>query len=267
MTIGLIGGGNMARSLIGGLLRNGLSPDGLVVSDPNPAIRAALERDFGVVAHADNERLARTAETLILAVKPQTLPTITAQIAAVLAGRSTLVISIAAGISTTALSKWLGTAIVVRTMPNTPALVSAGMTVLFAPASVHAPERARAETIMKAVGETMWVDEEDLMDAVTAVSGSGPAYFFLVMEALEQAAITAGLKAETARKLVSQTALGAALMTLARDPATLRLQVTSPGGTTERAIGVLEDAGLRASFAKAISAASARSRELSDLYR
>lgn len=267
MTIGLIGGGNMARSLIGGLLRNGLSPEGITVADPSPATRAALERDFGIGTDATNERVARAAETIILAVKPQTLPAVAAGIAGTLAGRAALVISIAAGVGTEALGKWLGTRTIVRTMPNTPALVSAGMTALYAGAWVQAPERARAETIMKAVGETVWVGQESLLDAVTAVSGSGPAYFFLLMEALEQAAVAAGLDPALARTLVRQTALGSAVMATAQDPATLRQQVTSPQGTTERALGVLEAAGVRTALARAVTAAADRSRELSELYR
>jgi pyrroline-5-carboxylate reductase len=260
-----IGGGNMAAALIGGLTKRGLAGDRIVVADPSEAQLSRLVRDFRVVASHDNPTAVRDAEVVVLAVKPQHMRAVAAGLAPVLATTRPLVISVAAGIPHAALSRWLGADIpVVRTMPNRPALNGFGATGLYAPKSVGAAHRALAETILAAVSATVWVDHESQMDTVTALSGSGPAYFFLFMEALEAAAKERGLPAEVAHQLTLETAFGAAQM--ARESteslATLREQVTSKGGTTAAALGVLDAAGLRAIVAHAVAAADRRSAEL-----
>lgn len=266
MTIALIGGGNMARSLAGGLLRAGAVPGDITVSDPSAETRSAVAA-LGVRVEADNAKAVSGADTVVLAVKPQVMEAVSGEIREAVRTRQPLVISIAAGIGCSALSRWLDGPALVRVMPNTPALVGASMSVLFAGHGVGLDHRQRAETIMRAVGEVEWVQDEALLDAVTAVSGSGPAYFFLVMEALEQAGVDVGLDAGLARRLVRQTAVGAALMAASDDPALLRARVTSPGGTTEQGIAALERAGLRSAFVTAVAAACRRSHELLDRYR
>lgn len=256
----------MARSLAGGLLRAGVAPGDIIVSDPSAEARSAVAA-LGVHTATDNARSVSGADTVVLAVKPQAMEAVSAEIRDAVCKYQPLIISIAAGIGCSALSRWLGEPAIVRAMPNTPALVGASMTVLFPGHGVDLDHRRRAESIMRAVGEVEWVHDEALMDAVTAVSGSGPAYFFLVMEALEQAGVDAGLDAGLARRLVRQTAVGAALMAASDSPALLRARVTSPGGTTEQGIAALERAGLRNAFATAVTAACRRSRELADRYR
>jgi pyrroline-5-carboxylate reductase len=266
-TIAFIGAGNMAGSLINGLISDGYDPTRIVASDTNPAALDAIARRTGVRTTADNAAAA-AADTLVLAVKPQMLEGVARGIADVVQQRRPLVISIAAGIREAALEGWLGRGVaLVRTMPNTPAMIGAGATVLHAGPAVTDEQRDRAESILRSVGLTRWVEDEGLLDAVTALSGSGPAYFFLVMEAMESAATDLGIPQETARLLTLQTALGAARMAIesAEEPATLRRRVTSPGGTTERAVKVLEDGGLREMFGRALSAARDRSVELSQL--
>jgi len=266
-TIAFIGAGHMAGSLINGLTSDGYDPTRIVASDTNPDALAAMARRTGVRTTADNA-LAAGSDVVVLAVKPQTLQGVARQIAPVVQRRRPLVISIAAGIREDALEDWLGGGVaLVRTMPNTPAMIGAGATVLHAGSGVTDAQRDTAESILRAVGLTRWVDDEGLLDAVTALSGSGPAYFFLVMEAMEAAAIELGIPRETARLLTLQTALGAARMAIESDeePATLRRRVTSPGGTTERAVAVLEDGGLRGLFGRALTAARDRSVELSRL--
>jgi pyrroline-5-carboxylate reductase len=266
-TIAFIGAGNMAGSLINGLISDGYDPACIVASDPNAAARAAMTRRLGVRTTADNASAA-DADVVVLAVKPQMLQGVAREIAPVVQRRRPLVLSIAAGIREDALEDWLGGGVaLVRTMPNTPAMIGAGATVLHAGCGVTDAQRDSAESILRSVGLTRWVDDEGLLDAVTALSGSGPAYFFLVMEAMEAAAIDLGIPRETARLLTLQTALGAARMAIESDeePATLRRRVTSPGGTTERAVGVFEDGGLRELFGRALTAARDRSVELSRL--
>ena len=266
-TIAFIGAGHMAGSLINGLTSDGYDPTRIVASDTNPDALAAMARRTGVRTTADNA-LAASSDVVVLAVKPQTLQGVARQIAPVVQRRRPLVISIAAGIREDALEDWLGGGVaLVRTMPNTPAMIGAGATVLHAGSGVTDAQRDTAESILRAVGLTRWVDDEGLLDAVTALSGSGPAYFFLVMEAMEAAAIELGIPDETARLLTLQTALGAARMAIESDeePATLRRRVTSPGGTTERAVAVFEDGGLRGLFGRALTAARDRSVELSRL--
>lgn len=266
--IAFIGGGNMARSLIGGLLADGGAPGALWAADPSAAQRDLLHNRFGVSVSADNEAVADKGAVVVLAVKPQILPDVARQVAAVVQRNRPLVISIAAGVRAADLARWLGgDPAIVRTMPNTPALVGSAATALYANARVSSSQRQLAESILRAVGLTIWVDEERLLDSVTALSGSGPAYFFLVMEALEQAGLQLGLEPTQARLLTLQTAFGAAKMALEspESPAVLRARVTSPGGTTERAVAVLQEGGLEALFARALEAARRRARELGEL--
>lgn len=265
--LSFIGGGNMARSLIGGLIADRWPADRIVVSDPDDDRLAQLTERFGVHTGSDNRAAIEHAQVVLLAVKPQTLRTVAEQLAPAVQQGAPLVISIAAGIRSTDLERWLGGDVaLVRCMPNTPALVQSGATALFANARVSASRRDLAETLLRAVGMTLWLDDEGLMDAVTALSGSGPAYFFLVLEALQAGAEQLGLPAPAARLLALQTAFGAAKMALESDeqPAQLRQHVTSPGGTTERALQVLEQGGLRPLLAEALRAARDRSRELAE---
>lgn len=262
--LAFIGGGNMAAALIGGLTRRGLG-DRLVVADPSQAQLQRLVRDHAVAIAADNAGAVKDAEAVVLAVKPQQMRAVAADLAPHLAESRPVVISIAAGIPHAALARWFGARIpIIRTMPNRPALNGFGVTGLYAPPGVGAAHRALAETIMAAVGATVWVEHESQMDTVTALSGSGPAYFFLFMEALEAAAHEHGLPIETAHRLTLETALGAAQMARQSTDslAALREQVTSKGGTTAAALAVLDAAGLRAIVAHAVAAADRRSAEL-----
>lgn len=266
--IGFIGGGNMARSLIGGLLADGVAPQRLWVAEPDTERRAGLAAQFGIHITGGNSDLVESVDAVVLAVKPQQLKEVCAEIAPAVQARDPLLISIAAGVRLAALQQWLGGApALVRTMPNTPALVQCGATALYATPQVNNIQRELAEGIMRAVGLTLWLGDEDQMDAVTALSGSGPAYFFLIMEAMQQAGVQLGLSADSARLLTLQTAFGAAKMALEsrEDASTLRRQVTSPGGTTERAIGILQQGELEALFARALTGARDRSRELAAL--
>lgn len=262
--IGFIGAGNMATALAGGLLARGWNAADIALSDPGAAQLEAHAR-HGHFTTSDNLELLRRSEVLVLAVKPQVMNAVLKPLAALARERRPLVISIAAGIPVASLERWLGGALpIVRAMPNTAALVQAGATGLFASAAVSAAQKAEAEAILGAVGLTLWVDDEQLIDAVTAVSGSGPAYFFYVMEAMMAAGRELGLSADAARALTLQTALGAARMAQAADvgPEELRRRVTSPGGTTERAIAAFDAAGLKAIFARALAACAARGAEL-----
>lgn len=267
VSIAFIGGGNMARSLVGGLIANGYDTQALWVADPDPHQRALVQTQFGVHTSADNRTVAEQGTVLILAVKPQVLREAAQPLAEIVQRRKPLVISVAAGVREASLRAWLGEGVaLVRTMPNTPALVGSAATALFANPWVSEKQRQLAESILRAVGLTVWVEDESLLDSVTALSGSGPAYFFLIMEALEQAGIALGLEPESARLLTLQTAFGAAKMALesSESPATLRARVTSPGGTTERAVAVLKEGHLEGLFAAALEAACRRSRELGD---
>lgn len=267
--IAFIGGGNMARSLIGGLLADGVAPERIWVADPSEAALQTHQAHFGVHATTDNQHAAQQAQVVVLAVKPQVCKDAAQALASILAQRPALVISVAAGIRERDLRAWLGTSTaIVRSMPNTPALVGSGATALFANPNVSTEQKNLAESILRAVGMTLWVEDESLMDVVTALSGSGPAYFFLVMEAMERAGTALGLPQATARLLTLQTAFGAAKMALesTEDIAALRRRVTSPGGTTEQAIKVLEERGLTAVFDEALRAAHRRSVELASLF-
>lgn len=261
-----VGGGNMARSLIGALVRGGADAASIAVIEPNAALREALARDFGVATHERADEAAARADVLVLAVKPQVLREVCRGLAPRVADTRPLVISIAAGVRIAQLREWLGTELpIVRSMPNTPALIGAGATGLIANAATDAARRAQAQAILAAAGSTAWIEREELMDAVTALSGSGPAYFFLLAEALEDAAVAQGLPRDTARALATQTCLGAGRMLVesGEAPALLRERVTSPGGTTAAALDAFAAGGLRELVADAVAAATMRGRELS----
>ena len=267
-SIAFVGGGNMARSLIGGLVADDFPAAAIRVADPEAAKRDDLKERFGVSVFEDNATAADGADAVVLAVKPQQIKAVLEPLGPAVAQRGALLLSIAAGVREPDMRRWAGgQAAIVRTMPNTPSLLRTGATALYANELVTPRQRDLAETLMRAVGLALWVEDEALLDAVTAVSGSGPAYFFLFMEALEEAGAALGLDRQTARLLALQTALGAAKMALEsdEDPASLRRRVTSPGGTTEKAIGVLEDGDLRGLVQRAAEAAARRAAELGDL--
>lgn len=264
--IAFIGGGNMARSLVGGLLAGGADPARIHVADPHAPTRAALGADFGIRTFADAAEAVAGAGTWVFAVKPQVMREVCATLATNARSARPLAVSIAAGITSSQLDRWLGGGLaVVRAMPNTPALLGAGVTGLFANAAVDGVGRHRAEALLSSAGQTVWIEDESLMDAVTAVSGSGPAYVFLLAEAMEDAAKARGLPPDAARILVLQTVLGAARMLVesGEAPAELRRRVTSPGGTTQAAIETFEAGGLRALVDDAIANATRRGHALS----
>ena len=264
--IAFIGGGNMARSLIGGLHKRGLGGRGIQVAEPNADLRECLARDFGVTAHANNTEAVRHAFVWVFAVKPQVMRAVAEALAPQAQAMRPLVISIAAGITGVQLERWLGGDLpIVRAMPNTPALLGAGATGLHANARVDAEGRKLAKELLAAAGTTAWIPDEAQMDAVTAVSGSGPAYVFLLAEAMQAAGVAQGLAPETARALALQTIFGAARMLVEtrEDAAVLRQRVTSPGGTTQAALETFEAGGFRDLVGGAIAAATARGRELS----
>ena len=266
--IAFIGGGNMARSLIGGLVATGMSSKDISVSEPKADLREKLTKDFGVNALEENASAVMGANVIVLAVKPQILQEVVVPLGNLIAEARPLLISVAAGITCSSIEKWVGgDPALIRVMPNTPALIGAGISALCANSNVSNGQRALAEKIVTAVGKTVWIEEESLMNAVTAVSGSGPAYFFYVMQAIHDAAVREGLDAQTARLLTLETTLGAARLALAstEDPANLQAQVTSPGGTTEAAIKVLNDSGVKDTLQQAVSAARARGGELAKL--
>lgn len=260
-----LGGGNMGRALISGLLRHGTRPEHITVGDYSQAGRDALSADFGIQATPDNSAAVQAASVVVVAVKPQVAgPALTA-LQPLLMRTRPLVISVAAGIRVAALETWCGAGVpVIRAMPNRPALVGAGATGLFAPASVSSEHRETAERVMQAVGEVVWVSTEDNLDAVTALSGSGPAYFFLLAELLTQGGVDLGLEPSAARRLAIATLHGAGQLAHAGDGdlARMRQEVTSKGGTTEAAIKSLESADLRGIVSRALDAAARRSREL-----
>jgi pyrroline-5-carboxylate reductase len=262
-TIAFIGGGNMARSLISGLLNGGRAAETIAVSDPMEAQRALLA-ELGVRVSANNTETLSGAGIVVLAVKPQVLGEV---LQALPLEPTQLLVSIAAGVPIAAMRDWTSPdQAIVRCMPNTPALLGAGITALFASESVDAAGRDQAENILAAAGHTLWVDEEEKLDAVTAVSGSGPAYFFYLMEAMVEAGIELGLDAETATVLTLETAYGAALMARERTstPAELRANVTSPGGTTAAAINALDEADAGATIRNALAHAGRRSKTLAE---
>lgn len=263
--ITFIGAGNMASSLVGGIIAKGFDPLNITVTDINDAQLAQARSQFQVNTSRDNLAACQKADVIVLAVKPQVMGDVLAPIREVVGRRQPLVLSIAAGITLTRLQQWLGDEIaIVRCMPNTPAMVEAGATGLFANARVSDLQKEQARSIMASVGLALWLDSEDQIDAVTALSGSGPAYFFLVMEAMMVAGQALGLSESVARQLTLQTALGSAQMAVTGsvEPAELRRRVTSPGGTTERAISIMESHDLRGIFKTALQGAYDRSKEL-----
>lgn len=264
--IAFIGGGNMARSLIGGLLATGHAPADIRVADPAAETREKLARDFGIATFAENRLAVADAEAIVLAVKPQTMPKVQAELRMALQGRRPLLISIAAGVRLDQLERRLGNLPIVRCMPNTPALIGAGATGLCANGRTSPAQKAQAQHIMNAAGLTRWIDSESLMDTVTALSGSGPAYFFALVEALEDAAVAQGLPRDTARALAAQTCLGAGRMLVegGEAPAELRRRVTSPNGTTQAALESFAADDLPRIVARAVAAATRRGVELAN---
>ncbi|MET0331095.1 MAG: pyrroline-5-carboxylate reductase [Dyella sp.] len=263
--IAFIGGGNMARSLIGGLRRTGVAASSISVAEPQADARDALAREFGIASYADNAPAAADAEVVVLAVKPQIMPSIQAELRDLLQRQRPMLISIAAGVRLAQLERWFGNHLpIVRCMPNTPALIGAGATALFANGRVSPPQRAQAQHILDAAGITRWVEQESQLDTVTALSGSGPAYFFALVEALEDAAVAQGLSRDTARALAAQTCLGAGRMLSesGEAPGLLRQRVTSPRGTTQAALESFAADDLHRIVARAVAAATRRGEEL-----
>ncbi len=265
-SIAFIGAGNMAGALIRGLLKDGHPAGKIIAMDPDRTKLDAFSAESKINCTTDSRSAVSAADVVVLAVKPQVIADVAQQLAPAVREHRPLVLSVAAGIRIEHLQHWLGDdCAIVRTMPNTPAMLQAGATGLFASDRVSEEQRSLAESIMRAAGITIWVEHEGLIDAVTAVSGSGPAYFFLFMEQMIRSAQSLGLGEEEATLLTLQTALGAARMALESDdsPATLRAKVTSPGGTTEQAIRVFEQEGLERILKQAMTAARDRSIELS----
>ena len=259
--IGFIGGGNMAQALIGGLISRGLAPNRITVSDPVEQMRACLA-EKQVQVTEDNLVAIQEADIVLFAVKPQVLASVLKPLKGLLQGK--LVISIVAGAEISTIAKLLDTDRIVRVMPNTPALVQTGAHGLYATDAVDVHDRALASQVLAATGLTLWVNSEAQIDAVTAVSGSGPAYFFYMMESMIRAGKNLGLDEKTATALTLQTALGAAQMaiTSANSPAELRKNVTSPNGTTQAALEVFDRAQISQNIQAALAAAQKRSQEL-----
>lgn len=265
LNITFIGAGNMARSLIGGLLADGKTPATISATDINEEQLTQLQECFNIKTPSSNIDAVAAADIVVLAVKPQVLKSVANEIKETVQKHKPLIISIAAGVREKSINQWLGGNVaIVRTMPNTPSLIQTGATALFANNMVATEQHDAAESIMRAVGLTLWVKEESQMDAVTAISGSGPAYFFLFMEAMEASGKALGLEPETARLLTLQTAFGATKMALesTESCATLRQRVTSPGGTTAAALNTFEQGELRQLVDQAVKAAANRSEEL-----
>jgi pyrroline-5-carboxylate reductase len=262
--IAFIGGGNMASAIIGGLLRQGLPSAQLEVVEPFAPAREKLAEQFGIAAAADPGAALQRAALVVWAVKPQTFRDAAAQARA--HTQNALHLSVAAGIRSDSIATWLGTQRIVRCMPNTPALIGKGITGLYARAGVDAADQRLAEQVIATTGESLWVGNEAQLDAVTALSGSGPAYVFFFLEAMTQAGVEMGLAREQAYRLAVATFSGAAELARASDepPQVLRQRVTSKGGTTYAAITSMEQDGLQALFVKALRAAQRRARELGD---
>ena len=266
LTIGFIGGGNMAQAIIRGLVKAGHPAENISIADPSIAQRTAIAAiDGALFVTTDNELVARSAQVLVLAVKPQVM----AEVAIILGKQSRptqqVIVSVAAGITLDSLRDWFGkAAAIVRVMPNQPALIGAGMSGLCATGEVSTAGRKAVDYLLSATGKSVWFDDESLLDGVTALSGSGPAYFYLIMEIMQDVAIELGFDHSTARLLSTQTALGAAGVAAGthEELALLRERVTSPGGTTAAALRVLEDSGLRVILRRALLAARDRAIEL-----
>lgn len=267
VNLAVLGGGNMGRALIGGLLRRGMRPERIAVGEPAAEVRAGLEREFGVSATADNSAAVRKADIVVVAVKPKYVATVLTPLAPELERVRPVVLSIAAGVRIAALRAWCGPQVaVVRAMPNRPALVGAGASGIYVPAGIGAAQAELAEQVMSALGEVVRLENEEALDVVTALSGSGPAYFFLLAELMAQAGARLGLPAQVAHRLSVATLHGAGLMSQIGEGnlAQLRAQVTSKAGTTEAALREFETAGLPAIVGRALEAAAARSRELAE---
>ena len=263
-----IGGGNMASSLVGGLLANDYPADQIAIAEPDADKCQQLESQYGIRSFTDNNQAIAQADVVVLAVKPQIMQDVCKQAATAVGQSKPLIISIAAGIRSTDIDRWLGgNNALVRCMPNTPSLLQEGASGLFANPLCGEQQKQQADNILSAAGITLWVDTEDQLDAVTAVSGSGPAYFFLLMEAMQQAGEKLGLSADVAQKLSLQTALGAARMATESDasPAELRARVTSKGGTTAAAIEHFQQRGFESIVTDALTAARDRAIELADI--
>ena len=262
MNICFVGGGNMANALIGGLLQCGFVAANIRVVETNAESCLRLHNEYGVSAASDLAAGVKASEYIVLSVKPQQLHALALQLAPMLAGQ--LIISIAAGIRATDLARWLGSDNIVRAMPNTPALIRSGITGLYPLSAVSAEHRHDAHTIMAAVGSTLWLDSEAMMDAVTAVSGSGPAYVFYFIEALQLAAVDLGFNQQDARHLVLDTFMGAIKLAASSDEevAELRARVTSKNGTTERALHSMEHNKVKQHIVSAVHAAALRSAEM-----
>ncbi|MGM0571702.1 pyrroline-5-carboxylate reductase [Marinobacter sp.] len=264
-TIGFIGAGNMASAIIGGMLDSGFRAGSIWASAPDDEHLQTIRRKFGVSVTTDNRYCAQQADVVILAVKPQIMADVCRDIAPVVQNTRPLMVSIAAGLTSATLDEWLGGGLpLVRVMPNTPSLVGKGAAGLYANDAVTDDQKKTVESIFNSIGKALWLDDEEMLHAVTALSGSGPAYFFLMLESLEAAATEAGIEADTARALAIQTMAGAAEMAARseHDPAQLKRNVMSPGGTTEQAVLTFEDGGMRALVEKAYKAAMTRSREM-----
>jgi pyrroline-5-carboxylate reductase len=264
--IAFIGAGNMATSLIGGLRAQGLEAEQICASDPGAEQRSKVSAEHGIEVFADNAQAVAGASVVVLSIKPQAMKAVCESLRPSLQPGQ-LVVSIAAGITCASLDTWLGgQQPIVRCMPNTPALLRQGVSGLYATAAVSAEQRQQAEQLLSAVGIAVWLEQEQQLDAVTAVSGSGPAYFFLLIEAMTAAGEKLGLPRDVAAKLTVQTALGAAHMAVGSDvdAAELRRRVTSPAGTTEAAIKSFQASGFEALVEKALGAAAHRSAEMAE---
>lgn len=268
-TIGFIGAGNMAASLIGGLIEAGYAAEKIWASDLDNEKLNQLKQRYKININQDNKVIAKNVDVLVFAVKPQVMKQTAQDLQAAIKNKKTLIITIAAGIRSDDFQHWLGgNQAIIRCMPNTPALIQCGATALYSNSHVSEPQKNLAESLLRSVGITVWVTEESQLDIVTALSGSGPAYFFLIMESLEAAAIKLGLSAETAHLLTLQTTLGSAKMALESEHslAELRKNVTSPGGTTERALQTLFSANIGSILHDTINAAKIRSAELAEQF-
>lgn len=264
-TISFIGAGNMASAIIGGMLDSGFKAANIWVSAPDDNHLQSIRKQFGVSVTTDNRYCAEQADMVVLAVKPQVMASVCSDIAPVVQNTRPLMVSIAAGLEASTLDEWLGGGLpLVRVMPNTPSLVGKGAAGLYANDQVKEKQKTMVESVFNSIGSALWVEDESLLHAVTALSGSGPAYFFLMLEALEEAATDAGIAGETARALAIQTMAGAAEMAgrSEHDPGQLKRNVMSPGGTTEQAIQTFEEGGMRDLIKKAYSAAYKRSGEM-----
>jgi len=265
--ISFIGAGNMAQSIIRGLLAKDYQAQQITIAEPNAVKIDNLQKEFAIYGTIDNCQAVQHAEIIILAVKPQQLSIVCKEIAPILAQQNSLIISVAAGASMEFLNKLLGAnTAIVRCMPNTPALIGRGAAGLFANRHVSTLQKQWAEGILNAVGMSVWVEDESKIDIITALSGSGPAYFFYFIESLQKAAEKLGLDAETARSLSLQTALGAVCLAneSEEDLSTLRQRVTSPGGTTEQGVNALANGDLPKLCLKTLEAAQTRAHELAE---